>query len=287
MNSTRVMKNSLLINLILSSFKILFGILFISSALFSDGIHSLSDTLTDVFVMIGIRISKKPADDDHPFGHGKSEYIITLFLGLFIAVIAVTLGIGVYRTWNNEIVTPSMIVIIFSLFSVITKLTLSKYLLKKGKELKSVAIIASGKESGADSLSSLFVLVGVSLTYIGTLNDISYLKYSEKIATIVVALFIARVSIEVLTMSISSLIGKECDNESAIEIKKIAIKVDGVLRVDKLNTMMHGYFIEVLITVVVDGSISVRAGHDIATEVHNVLIKQDRICFVSVHVEPR
>ncbi len=287
MNSAKVMKNSLIINLVLSSCKILFGIIFISPALFSDGVHSLSDTLTDIFVIIGIRISKKPADDDHPFGHGKSEYIITLFLGLFIGCVAFALGFGLYETWDNEVVIPSVIVIIFSLFSVISKLILSNYLLKKGKELNSVAIQASGKESRADSFSSMFVLIGVSLTYFGIRNEIEYLKYSEKIATVIVILFITKVSIEILNMSISSLIGKECDIETARDIKRIANKVDGVLRIDKLNTMMHGYYIEVLITVVVDGDISVRDGHEIATEVHNALYRDDRICFVSVHVEPK
>ncbi len=286
MSATQVMKNSLIINLTLSLCKILFGIIFISPALFSDGIHSLSDTLTDIFVMIGIRISKKPADDDHPFGHGKSEYIITLFLGLFIGIVAFTLGLSLYETWDNELIKPSMIVILFSLFSVISKLILSNYLYRKGKELKSVAILASGKESRADSISSMFVLLGVSLTYIGMINDIEYLKYGEKVATIIVIIFIAKVAIGILTMSISSLIGKECDDESAYDIKRIAKMVDGVVRIDKLNTMMHGYYIEVLITVVVEGDITVKAGHDIATEVHNALAKDDRICFVSVHVEP-
>ncbi len=287
MNSARVMKNSLLINLTLSLGKILFGLVFNSRALFSDGIHSLSDTLTDVFVIIGIRISKKPADDDHPFGHGKSEYIITLFLGIFIGVIAFTLAQGLYESWGDEIVKPSIVIIIFSLFSVIIKLILSTYLLKKGKELKSVAIQASGKESRADSMSSFFVLLGLSLTYIGQVNDITYLKHSEKIATIIVILFILKVAIEILMMSISSLIGKECDVETANDIKRIANKVEGVARINNLNTMMHGYFIEVLITVVVDGNISVKEGHDIATVVHNELLKDDRICFVSVHVEPK
>ncbi len=286
MNATKVMKNSLIINLTLSLCKILFGLVFISPALFSDGIHSLSDTLTDIFVMIGIRISKKPADDDHPFGHGKSEYIITLFLGLFIGLVAFMLGLNLYDTWNDELIKPSIVVIIFSLFSIISKLILSRYLYKRGKELKSVAILSSSKESRADSLSSLFVLIGVSLTYVGIVNEIDYLKYGERIATIIVILFIAKVAIEILAMSISSLIGKECDAETAMDIRKIAKMVDGVKRVDKLNTMMHGYYIEVLITVVVDGNISVREGHNIATEVHNLIQKDDRICFVSVHVEP-
>ncbi len=287
MSSTMVMKNSLIMNLGLSISKILFGIVFISPALFSDGVHSLSDSLTDIFIIIGIRISKKPADDDHPFGHGKTEYIITLFLGLFIGLISATLGYSLYHSWDSEVVKPSMVVIAFALFSVIVKLVLSSYLLKKGKELRSVAVIASGKESRADSISSLFVFIGVGLTYIGVMNDIDYLLYGERIATIIVILFIVKVSIEILVMSVSSLIGKECDIDTANDIKRIAKQVDGVIRIDKLNTMMHGYFIEVLIAIVVDGDITVKEGHDIASNVHYQLLNDDRICFVSVHVEPK
>ena len=146
MNLQSIMKKSFIVNIFLVLVKILTGIFFNSVALIADGIHSISDLLTDVFVIMGIGHSLKPADDEHPFGHGKFEYVLSLMLGIFILIIAYNLGKEVIINYSEPVVVPGIISLIVVIFVVIVKLFLARYLIRKGEEEDSQIIKASGKE---------------------------------------------------------------------------------------------------------------------------------------------
>ena len=133
MNLSRIMRRSLIVNIFLIFFKVIAGFIFRSTALIADGIHSTSDMLSDLFVILGIRHSFKPADDDHPFGHGKFEYVLSFILGFSIILIAYNLGRQVIINFNDPVVIPSMISLIVVVVVVVIKWFLSRYLIKQGK----------------------------------------------------------------------------------------------------------------------------------------------------------
>ncbi len=280
------MIRSFIVNLNLAVFKIIFGTVFYSQALFADGIHSLSDLLTDILVIFGFKISTKPADDDHPIGHGNVEYIISLILSIVIISVAIMLGYNMVKDWDSAVVLPSLIVIIFTLGTVISKYCLSSYLIRKGSKLNSHSIIASGKESRVDAVSSIFVFLGVSLTYLAVKYNIDYLLYSEKIATVFVILFIFRVGFDVFFTSSSSLIGQECDSITKNRYNDVITNVEGVVEIANLNIVVHGMYYQVLVNIVVDGNITVKEGHDIAKKVRATLLDFQEICYVIVHIDP-
>lgn len=286
MNLERVMKRSFIVNIFLVIFKIISGVLFSSISLIADGIHSISDLLSDVFVILGIRHSLKPADEDHPFGHGKFEYILSLFLGLSIITIAYNLGKNVILNFDAVPQIPKMISLVIVVFVVVIKLFLARFLIQKGKEMDSEIISASGKESLTDVFSSIVVFVGILSVLIGNHFDKEFLLKGDKIASIIIALFIIKIGIEIILSSIRSLQGHTVKKEIQEHYIHMIKEVDGVIDVDHLDMITYGPYYQALVEIRVLGSISVTAGHDIAQEVTEILNNDEKICHVIVHVNP-
>ena len=147
---TKVLLVSSITNIFLSIIKLIFGFIGKSSALIADGIHSFSDLSTDIIAILGNKLALKPADKEHPFGHGKTEYITSMIIGVIIII----LGLGlINEVFNKEITIPSILVVIVSIFTIISKYIVSYYIYKKGVEYKNNILIASGKESRTDVYS--------------------------------------------------------------------------------------------------------------------------------------
>lgn len=286
MNLSRIMRRSLIVNVFLIFFKVIAGFIFRSTALIADGIHSTSDMLSDLFVILGIRHSFKPADDDHPFGHGKFEYVLSLILGFSIIFIAYNLGRSVIINFNNPVVIPSMISLIVVIIVVVIKWFLSRYLIKQGNIHNSEIIIASGMESLTDVLSSAVVLFGLGMVFLGQALDVGWLLYGDRVASLLIAVFIVRIGIIIIIEAINSLQGKSVDKVICKEYKKMIETVDGVLAVDHLDMVAYGPYYQAIVDIRVQKDLTVEAGHDIAETVSEMLRKQEKICHVSVHVNP-
>ena len=286
MNLSRIMRRSLIVNVFLIFFKVIAGFIFRSTALIADGIHSTSDMLSDLFVILGIRHSFKPADDDHPFGHGKFEYVLSLILGFSIIFIAYNLGRSVIINFNNPVVIPSMISLIVVIIVVVIKWFLSRYLIKQGNIHNSEIIIASGMESLTDVLSSAVVLFGLGMVFLGQALDVGRLLYGDRVASLLIAVFIVRIGIIIIIEAINSLQGKSVDKVICKEYKKMIETVDGVLAVDHLDMVAYGPYYQAIVDIRVQKDLTVEAGHDIAETVSEMLRKQEKICHVSVHVNP-
>lgn len=280
------MKKSFIVNILLVVIKILTGLFFNSVALIADGIHSISDLLSDVFVILGIRYSLKPADDEHPFGHGKFEYVLSLMLGIFILIIAYGLGKEVITNYSEPVVIPGVVSLIVVVIVVIIKLLLARYLIKKGKDEDSQIIKASGRESLTDVFSSVVVFIGILAVLIGEKLDISILLKGDKIASVIIALFIINIGIRIIYEAITSLQGKAVNPKICKEYKAIIKNVSGVIDVDNIDMITYGPYYQALVEIKVDGNISVRDGHDIAENVSNILKNDEKICNVVVHVNP-
>ena len=281
-----IMRKSLFVNIGLVIIKIISGIFFNSIALIADGVHSLSDLLSDVFVILGIRHSVKPADEDHPFGHGKFEYVLSLFLGISIILIAYNLGKTVVMNWDDTLGIPGVVSLVVVLVVVVVKLILARYLIRKGKEIDSEIISASGKESFTDVISSGVVFVGVLGVILGNQWNISWMLRGDKVASIIIALFIIRIGILIILDAIKSIQGKSVSEEITKGYLACIEDVDGVIDVDQLDMIAYGPYYQAIVEIQVDGHKTVVEGHAIANKVEQELMGKEKICHVSVHVNP-
>jgi len=281
-----IMKKSFIVNFFLIIVKILFGIIFGSIALIADVVHSVSDLLSDIFVILGINHSLKPADEDHPFGHGKFEYVLSLFLGISIFIIAFNLGKNIIDNYSKVADIPSTLSLVVVLMVVFIKLILARYLINKGEELDSEIISASGKESLTDVFSSAVVFFGILFVIIGNRFDLPFLLKGDKVASIIISLLIIKIAVEIIYQAIASLQGKAVKTEISSKYKKIIKKVDGVIEVDHLDMVTYGPFYQALVDIRVDGLKTVVEGHDIAKQVSDQLYADEKICHVVVHVNP-
>jgi cation diffusion facilitator family transporter len=286
MNQEHVMRRSFAVNTILILAKIASGLVFSSVALIADGVHSISDLMTDVFVILGIRHSKKPADEEHPFGHGKFEYVLSLFLGLAITLIAYNLGKQVIVDWNVIPGVPRAITLLVVVVVIGVKLILARYLIRQGEALDSEIVRASGAESFSDVISSAVVFVGIAGVLLGDAYGIDWLLYGDKVASVLIALFIIRIGILIVWQAIQSLQGKKANPAIALEYLACIQDIDGVLKVDHLDLISYGPYYQAIVDIRVDGAMSVKAGHDIAERVEAALMNNEKICHVSVHVNP-
>lgn len=286
MHQQNAMRKSFFVNIFLVVFKLISGFLFNSSALIADGVHSMSDLLSDIFVLLGIRHSVKPADEDHPFGHGKFEYVLSLFLGISIIIIAYNLGKNVILGFSEVSIIPSYLSLIVILIVVVVKLYLAKYLIRRGIELDSEIISASGKESFSDVISSGVVFVGVISVFAGEYFDINILTKGDKISSIIIALFIVRIGIIIILDAIQSLQGKTIKKEICKGYKDMIEDVKGVISVDQLDMIAYGPYYQAIVEIKVKADITVKEGHNIADNVYRRLLDNEKICHVSVHVNP-
>ena len=278
-----VMLVSFFTNILLALIKIIVGFIGKSSALIADGVHSFSDLTTDIIAIVGSKISDKPADDKHPFGHGKLEYLTSFFIGLIV----ILLGLFIIKdVFNKEIIVTSAIVIIVSIITIISKLLLSSYLIIKGKKLNNTIVISSGKESRADVLSSIVVLLSAILIQLS--NKIEFLKYADVVATIIVAILIIRVGFNIIKENISNLLGESETDEIIInKIKEQILKIDNVYDIENLNVIKYGSYYKLSCEVSINKDLSFIDAHDVVHKIEKNLKKMDnRIKYVLIHANP-
>ena len=270
-------------NVLLSVGKILAGIYGNSAAILADGIHSASDLITDVAVMVGMRVAKQEADRDHPYGHGKFETLATQFIS--VVLLAVAFGIcvdAVERLQEPALEAPTSIALLAAFVSLLSKEALFQYTIRLGKRLDAKALIANAWHQRSDAISSIAALVGIAGAMMG-------LPILDPLAAIAVALILAKVGIDLfrdafqeLTDSITAVDGQIRDN-----IKALIDRVPEVLSAHFLTPRRLGPDVVVDVHVVVDPLLSVSEGHQIAEKVRQLLVAEvNSVTDVMVHVDP-
>ena len=274
---SKVLLKSFFTNITLSIIKIISGILGASGALIADGIHSLSDTMTDVFAIIGHKLSNKPADHEHPHGHGKIEYITCIIIGFIVMFMGLTI---IYEAIYHQRTTPSIYVAIISLLTIFAKLLLSKYLLKKGKEYSNNILIASGKESTSDVLSSIVVLISILISQL--------FVYADMLAMIIVGILILNIAYNIFKDNFSNLLGKQVTDEEYItKLEKIIKKEKEVMRIDLLIVLKYGPSYQLNCEVGMDENMKLKEVHSILEKIESNLKKYDeKIKNITIHVNP-
>ena len=205
---TKVLVKSLIVNILLTLTKFVFGIIYKSKVLVADGIHSLSDLATDIVSIYGSKLSLKPADTEHPYGHGKIEYLTSIVIGAVILALALSL-LG--NSLNAKTTITSNMVLYVTIFTILAKYLISRYILSKGVKYKSNLLVASGKESRSDVISSAIVIVTYFLSKLSSYSKI--FLYSDTIGTFSIGLIILKTAYRILKENIVSILGESEQDE--------------------------------------------------------------------------
>lgn len=278
-----VMMTSVITNVFLAIIKVVTGIILGSGALISDGIHSFSDLITDVIAIVGSKLARKPADDKHPYGHGKIEYLTSLIIGIVIIIVGVEV---IYQAFMRKIVIPSIMVAFVSLMTIILKLLLSNYIIHQGRKMNNQILIASGSESRSDVISSIVVLISAILMQLSSVSEI--FSYADLVASIIVGLFILHIGYTVLRDNASIVLGEqETDRHYVTKIRKIINDTAGVIAINSLVIMKFGPKSSLTLTIVMDGDMSLREAHQTADLIEDKIRQySEAIEYINIHIEP-
>ncbi len=280
---TRVLLHSFLTNVVLSVVKIVAGLLGASGALIADGLHSLSDTMTDVFAIAGNKLSSKPADKKHPYGHGRIEYITCIVIGLIVMAMGITI---IYEAIFKPRVIPDLYTALVGLIVIIAKLVLARYILKKGQLYNSNILMASGRESFSDVISSVVVLISILVAQLAKFNEI--FVYADIVAMLIVGILILRIAYTILRDNFSGLLGEQVTDEAYInDIKKIILAEKEVQNIDSLIILKYGPFYQINCEVSMAENIRLKKAHAVLDVIESKLKKFDqKICHIIIHINP-
>ncbi|WP_313757130.1 cation diffusion facilitator family transporter [Tissierella sp.] len=272
---------TVIINIILAIAKIFAGVLGSSNAMIADGVHTLSDILTTFVVLLGLKISSKEADNEHPYGHEKYESVFAKILSILLLITGVFIGYkSIIILINGNINTPKSIALIAAFLSIIVKEGMYWYTIKVARKIKSISMEADAWHHRSDAFSSIGTFAGVLGARLG-------FPALDPIAGIIVSVLVIKVGVELYVKSVKELVDESASEEVLKIIKEKAGSIDGVRGIKNLKTRVFGNKIYVDIEIFVDSNISVKAGHDIAEKVHDRLeaeISDIKHCMI--HIEP-
>ncbi len=270
-------------NVFLAGIKFILGIFGNSQAVLADAVHSLSDMSTDISVLIGVRFWDAPADQDHPYGHRRIETLVTVAIGLFLIWAAVNMGYEAIRSIGNKVVKhPSWIAIIGPIISIFLKEGLYRWTRNVGKNVKSQALIANAWHHRSDALGSIPATVAVAIAVFKP-----EWWFVDQIGALIVSMFILKVSWDIIIPALSELSEKGASKKEQDVIHQLAMSVSGVMAAHAIRSRKLGPGLYIDLHVLVDDDLTVKEGHDIATQVKSTLLNEGPdIADVVVHIEP-
>lgn len=275
-------------NLILSIIKGIGGIIGDSRALIADALHSASDVISSIAVLVGIRAAQKPPDSEHPYGHGKAENIATLIVSMLLIFVGFEILVdSISAIWSENESTTSPIALYIVIFSILVKEALFQYKNRLGKKINSPAIIADAWHHRSDAISSVIALAGIGLSILGSNYDIPFLQYFDPIAGGIIAGIIVWMGFSLGKEAVRVSLEFVLDDEETKGFYETTRQVDGVKRIDSLNARSHGSYVIIDVKISVDPHMTVDEGHDIATNVKRDLMHYyEEVHDVNVHVNP-
>lgn len=277
-----------IVNFILLIFKCIAGILGHSSAMIADAVHSLSDFVTDVIVLFFVRISSKPADTTHKYGHGKFETLATTFIGFALLVV----GFGIFIEGIENIIAvikgktlqaPGLIALVAATVSIILKELIYQYTIYYGKKLNSQTVVANAWHHRSDAFSSIGTLIGIA----GAMFLGEKWRVLDPIAAVIVSLFILKVAIDILKNSLDELMEHSLSDVEEEEIKQIILSIDGVESPHHLRTRRIGNRVAIEVHIRMNGNMILTKAHQITTEVEQQLkLRFGENTHIGIHAEP-
>ena len=280
----RVSFVSIAVNMILSVFKLLAGIFANSAAMVSDAVHSASDVFSTIVVIIGIKISSKASDKDHPYGHERLECVAAIVLATILAVTG--LGIGytaltkIVSGAYDELAVPGMLALVAALVSIATKEGMYWYTRISAKRIDSSALMADAWHHRSDALSSVGALIGIGGAMLG-------FPILDTAASLVICFFIEKAAYDIFKDAVDKMVDKACDDETENALKQCVLSQEGVLGIDLLRTRVFGNKIYVDIEIRADAKETLQEAHSTAEKVHDAIEKNfTKVKHIMVHVNP-
>ena len=280
----KVSKVSIAANVVLTVLKFLAGVIAHSGAMVSDAIHSASDVFSTVVVIIGIRISGKASDKDHPYGHERMECVAAIVLATILA--ATGLGIGYSAVGKitggdyERLTVPGALALAAAVISIIVKEGMYRYTRAHAKRIDSGALMADAWHHRSDALSSVGALIGIMGARMG-------FPILDSAASVVICFFIEKAAYGIFIDAVDKMVDKACEDEVETELRECALAQGGVLGVDLLQTRVFGNKIYVDIEISADGDKTLREAHAIAEGVHDAIeFSFPKVKHIMVHVNP-
>ena len=254
----------------------------------ADAINSLTDSISSLAVFSGIKLSKKPMDDDHLYGHGKLEAIISAFIGFsMISAVIFIINSVVNAFIANEHTSPSYLTAIASLIAITIKMYMYKSNSQVALQYNSQALKASAKDHKQDAFSTLGTFISIICAIIGNKLSINFLMHIEPIAAFIMSIIISKTAFEVLKEAYMHLTDAAPESDILIQIEKIAKTINGIDHIDWLKGRYVGRKILIDVAISIDGNKTIQYGHNLAESFENIIINTNtNIAHVLVHVNP-
>ena len=273
---------SIILNCLLTLIKFISGVISKSSAMISDSVHSLSDVLSTFVVIIGVKISNKKADSDHPYGHERIECVSAIILSGMLFIIGALIGInGIKNVTNSSnLVIPGVLALIASIISIISKEAMYQYTIRVSKKINSAALKADAWHHRSDALSSIGSFIGILGSRLG-------FKIFDPLASVIISLCIIKVSIDIFKDAIDKMVDKSCDKEVIDKVISVIEKNESVKNIDDIKTRQFGNKAYVDVEISVDENLLLKDAHKIAEEIHDSVENEINIVkHCMVHVNP-
>ena len=271
---------SIVVNVLLSLFKLLAGVIAHSGAMISDAIHSASDVFSTIIVMVGIHLAGRKSDKEHPYGHERMECVAAIVLATVLAVTGLGIGWSAIQSIAKESTGVVVLALVAATVSILTKEGMYWYTRFHAKRIDSSALMADAWHHRSDALSSIGALVGIAASRMGY-------PLMDPLASLVICVFIEKAALDIFKDSINKMVDKACDEDTEQAIRECASKQEGVVRVDMLKTRVFGNKIYVDIEIGADGNETLREAHAVAEEVHNRIENEfPKVKHIMVHVNP-
>ena len=276
------------VNLVLSLLKLVAGVFGRSGAMIADAVHSFSDLATDIVVIVFARISAKPRDDGHDYGHGKYETLATILISIALGIVGVGILADSIRAIRVVIdggllPRPGLIALVAAVLSIAAKEILYRYTVREGRAIDSPSVVANAWHHRSDALSSLGTLVGIGCAYF--LGE--RWRIADPIAALIVAVFIFKIAFDLIRTGLGELLEKSLSEETEQEILRIVTADPAVREPHNLRTRRIGAAIAIEVHVRVDGAMTVACSHALTVAIERRLrARFGEGTMIAVHVEP-
>ena len=284
----RVTILGMLVNILLFIFKLVAGILGRSGAMIADAVHSASDFATDIVVLVFVRISSKPRDDDHKWGHGKYETLASLIIGVALFAVGIEIFVDsaekIAAVIAGEIIPrPGAIAIVAAATSIIAKEALYQYTMRVGRKIDSPSVIANAWHHRSDALSSIGTMIGIG----GAIWLGEKWRILDPLAAVVVSLFIVKVAVELIKPCIDELVERSLPEEVENRIYELILSFPQVSSPHHLRTRRIGSYIAIEVHVRMDGAMPLSEAHGLASSIEARLKEEfGKNTHVGIHMEP-
>lgn len=275
---------TIIINLVLSVFKLSAGILSHSGAMISDAVHSASDVFSTFIVIIGIKISQRQSDAGHPYGHERMECIASMILSMLLFLTGFGIGwkglTAILSGQYESLKVPGMLALFAAVISIITKEAMYWYTRNAAKKINSGALLADAWHHRSDALSSVGAFIGIVASRLGY-------PVMDSVASVIICLFIFKAAYDIFKDAIDKLVDKSCDTETIEAMSALIQKQEHVIRLDEIRTRIFASKIYVDVEIAVDGSLPLYEAHEIAQRVHDKIEQNfSLVKHCMVHVNP-